>query len=133
MRDYQLIKNNPWYIENANIRREVRYIIQDYKNLLKQRNKLINGGTELPERGKAILIMTEMKLRAIEETTSEMCSKYADTYTREEFDAYAAFEDYEVFCYYRSNPCKDEAPSKRTWAYYRAEFKWNVAVRMNFI
>lgn len=133
MRDYQLIKNNPWYIENANIRREVRYIIQDYKNLLKQRNRLISGGTELPEHGKAILIMTEMKLRAIEETISEMRGKYADTYTGEKFDAYAAFEDYEVFCYYRSKPRKNEAPSKRTWAYYRAEFKWNVAVQMNFI
>lgn len=133
MRDYQCKKNNPWYIENDNIRREARYIAQDYKNLIRQKNKLIYNKSELSEHENAVLNMTEMKLRAIEQTISVMRGKYADTYTGEEFDAYGAFEEYETFCYYRSKKSKDTVPNKRTWALYRAEFKWNVAENMNFI
>lgn len=133
MRDYQIKKNNPWYIENRNIRREVRYIIQDYENLLQQKTSLLRGGRRLSAHDAAVLEMTKRKIDAIEKTVAMLQEKYADTCTGETFEAYGAFMDYRVFCYYRSQPFKESAPSTRSWQLYRAEFKWNVATLMYFI
>jgi len=132
-RDYQLKKNNPWYIDNTNIRRETRCIVEDYKNLLSRRIDLQRGKRRLSGHEEGVLQIAQLKIAAIEETVAELQEKYADTCTGELFDAYGAFNDYRVFCYYRSRPFKDEAPSTRSWQLYRAEFKWLVAQKLCYI
>ena len=91
------------------------------------------SGTSDPTFSKASVLATvNTKIEAIEQTISSLRGKYADTYTGEPFDAYESFLDYAVFCYYRSRPERDAAPSYKTWRRYRAEFIWNVAKKLNF-
>ena len=144
-REYQIKKNNPYHIENKNTYRETLYIVKDYKNLLKQREQILYGapappdgmpkgnGTSDPTFSKAAVLVTiSAKLTAIEQTILLLQSKYADTCTGEPFDAYGAFEEYGRFCYFRSKPDRDMAPSVRTWRRYRSEFLWNVAKKLNY-
>lgn len=144
-REYQIKRSNPYHIENKNTYRETLYIVKDYPNLLRQREQILYASPAPPDgmpRGSgisdptfskaAVLVTVETKLAAIEQTISILRGKYADTCTGEGFDAYEAFLDYAVFCYFRSRPKKNEAPSVRTWRYYRSEFIWNVAKKLNF-
>lgn len=144
-REYQLKRKNPYRIENSNTYRETLYIIMDYRNLLEQRKQILSSSPAPPDgmpRGSgvsdptfqkaAVLSVVETKLHAIEQTIFYLKGKYADTYSGEEFDAYESFLDYGVFCYFRSRPDRDLAPSERTWRYYRSEFVWHVAKKLNF-
>ena len=144
-REYQVKRSNPYHIENRNTYRETLYIVKDYHNLLKQREQILiespappdgmprASGTSDPTFSKASVLATvNTKIEAIEQTISTLRGKYADTCTGEPFDAYESFLDYAVFCYYRSRPERDAAPSYKTWRRYRAEFIWNVAKKLNF-
>lgn len=122
------------------------YMICDYKNLIEQRNDIIlktpappdgmprGSGTPDPtaERGVKIASLDGQAYDAITHVITNLHNKYSDTYTGEPFDAYEAFMDYGVFCYYRSKACKDEAPSKKTWSRYRGEFVREVAKKINY-
>ena len=144
-REYQVKTNNPYHIDNTNIYRETLYIVKDYKDLLRRREQILysspappdgmpgGSGTSDPTFSKAAVLVTlESKIESIEQTISRMRGKYANTCTGEIFDAYGAFEDYGVFCYYRSRPDREIAPCIRTWKRYRSEFIWNVAKKLNF-
>lgn len=145
MNDYQVKTNNPYYIGNINTYRETLYIVKDYHNLLRQREQILysspdppdgmpgGSGTSDPTYTKAaVLVTVERKIEAIEQTISKLRGKYSKTCTGELFDAYGAFEDYGVFCYYRSKPHREIAPCVRTWKRYRSEFLWNVAKKLNY-
>lgn len=145
-RDYQLKRTNPYHIDNANIYREVLYIIKDYYNLLSKRLQILmespapadgmpgGNGISDPTFAKAKrLYPIENKLKAIEGTVELLTEKYKDTCTGEKMDAYRCFIDYPTFCYFRSRPTRDEAPSTRTWMRYRSEFVWNVAKKLNYL
>ncbi len=144
-RNYQITKNNPYHIANANTYRSVLYIIRDYDNLKRQREQILYGSAPPPDgmpRGnnisdptsnRSILLATvESKIEAIDQTIFELNTKYSKTYTGEPFDAYEAFRDYGVFCYYRSKPGKELAPSTKTWSRYRSEFIYMVAKKLNY-
>ena len=111
--NYQLKRNNPYYITDKTIYKLVGAILQAYSSLKK-----------LP---------TGTPTNAIEGVLSEMTEKYKQTCTGEPFDAYGAYMDYRVFCYYRSNPKKDEAPSTRTWKRYRAEVIFLLARELKYL
>lgn len=145
MNDYQVKTNNPYYIGNINTYRETLYIVKDYHNLLRQREQILysspdppdgmpgRNGTSDPTYTKAaVLVTVERKIEAIEQTISKLRGKYSKTCTGELFDAYGAFEDYGVFCYYRSKPHRELAPCTRTWKRYRSEFLWTVAKKLNY-
>ena len=143
--EYQTRRKSPYRIESDNLYRAVLYIIRDYKDMLERREKILYGSPAPPDglpgsgalsdptyQKAAILAELDGKIFAIEQTAHDMRVKYADTYTGEPFDSYAAFLDYSIFCYFRSRPDCDMAPSYRTWQRYRSEFVWNVAKKCNF-
>lgn len=145
MNDYQVKTNNPYYIGNINTYRETLYIVKDYHNLLRQREQILYSSPDPPDgmpggsgisdptyTKAAVLVTVERKIEAIEQTISKLRGKYSKTCTGELFDAYGAFEDYGVFCYYRSKPHRELAPCVRTWKRYRSEFLWNVAKKLNY-
>lgn len=144
-RHYQIKRNNPYYIDDKNIYMQMVYMIKDYPELLARRERILScssrpmdgqpKGTQKsnPTEQKAIALCTiNSQIKAIEQVIIEMRSKYADTYTGEQFDAYEAFMDYGVFCYYRSRHDKDTAPSEKTWYRYRSEFAYFVAKKLNY-
>lgn len=144
-REYQVKRNNPYHLEH-NLYMQVSYLVKRYHDLIVRYNNALYGGAPpadgMPRgsttgdptaRKAAVMIELGSQIEAIDDTISEMRGKYCDTCTGEIFDAYGAVMDYGVFCYYRSEPDKDEAPSYRTWNRYRSEFAYKVAKRLNYL
>lgn len=145
-RNYQPKRNNPYYIDDRDMHMEIYYLIHRYPKLLHRREKIMYGSpapadgqprgnkTTNPTERKALVLCTiNEQIKAIEQTIFELNSKYNKTYTGEPFDAYEAFLDYGTYCYYRSKPHKDKAPCPRTWKYYRCEFIYEVAKKLNYL
>lgn len=135
MKDYIPKKNNKYYIENLYLYKQVLYTILQYDSIKKRREQLTYkssfGNDTASEELKLSAIDTQ--LQAVEQVIVELNGKYSKTYTGEEFDAYEAFKDYGVFCWYRSNKKTDKAPCERTWKRYRSEFVYKVAKELNYI
>lgn len=144
MRNYQCKKNNPYYMPH-DIYMQALYKIKGYRNLVRRREKILYGSPSPPDgmpRGNGSSNPTEQKalvlavinadLEAIEQTIIELQGKYSKTCTGEEFDAFEAFMDYGVFCYFRSDPQRDECPHRSTWNRYRSEFAYLVMKKLNF-
>lgn len=142
--DYQVRRNNPYRLEK-NLYKQVTYLVKRYHNLISRCNNIIHSSPPPPDgmpkgnmtgdstANKAARIEElQREITAIDDTIMEMRGKYSDTCTGEPFDAYESFDDYGVFCYYRSRPDKDEAPSYRTWLRYRSEFAYKVAKKLNY-
>lgn len=141
-RHYQIKKNNP-YIMDRDIYMQMFYLIRCYPRLLDRREALLYGsppppdgqprgsGTGNPTEQKAVILCTiDTQIEAIEQTIVYMRGKYSTP--EQDFDAYEAFMDYGVFCWYRSKPSKDMAPCKKTWYRYRSEFAYHVAKKLNY-
>lgn len=144
-RHYQAKQRNPYYIDDKNIYMQMVYMIKDYPELKRRREKILHGSpapadgqpkstkTSNPTEQKALMLcVIDTRIKAIEQVIVELRSKYSKTCTGEPFDAYEAFMDYGVFCYYRSKPGKDMAPCKKTWYRYRTEFAHCVAKKLNY-
>lgn len=142
-RHYQVKKNNP-YIMDKDVYMQMFYLIRCYPRLLGRREALLHGsplppdgqprgsGTSNPTEQKAMMLCTiGTQIEAIEQTIVYMRGKYSTP--ERDFDAYEAFMDYGVFCWYRSKPSKDMAPCKKTWYRYRSEFAYHVAKKLNYI
>lgn len=145
-REYQPKRNNPYYIDDRDIHMQMVYMIRNYPKLCARREKLLYGSpapSDGQPRGNSVTNPTEQKalvlatidnqIKAVEQVIIDLQGKYSKTCTGEAFDAYEAFMDYGVFCYYRSKPNKDVAPCERTWKYYRAEFTYKLAKKLNYI
>ena len=145
-REYQPKRNNPYYIDDRDIHMQMVYMIRNYPKLRARRERLLYGspapsdgqprgnGTTNPTEQKALVLATiNGQIEAVEQVIIDLQGKYSRTCTGEPFDAYEAFMDYGVFCYYRSKPGKDEAPCERTWKYYRTEFTYKLAKKLNYI
>lgn len=143
-RNYQLKRNNPYRMDH-NLYMQITYMIKRYRDLILQYNGVLHGSTPPADgmpRGNetgdptakkaALMIELSCQITAIDDTIAELRGKYCRTCTGEIFDPYEAFLDYGVFCYYRSKPDKDEAPSYKTWKRYRAEFVYKVAKNLNY-
>lgn len=141
-RHYQVKKNNP-YIMDKDVYMQMFYLIRCYPRLLGRREALLHGsplppdgqprgsGTSNPTEQKAMMLCTiGTQIEAIEQTIVYMRGKYSTP--ERDFDAYEAFMDYGVFCWYRSKPSKDMAPCKKTWYRYRSEFAYHVAKKLNY-
>ena len=135
-RHYQIKKNNP-YIMDRDIYMQMFYLIQCYPRLLDRREALLYGSPPPPDgqpRGSGAGNPTEQTaviLCTIDtQTIVYMRGKYSTP--EQDFDAYEAFMDYGVFCWYRSKPSKDMAPCKKTWYRYRSEFAYHVAKKLNY-
>ena len=113
MSNYQYKKNNPYYIADKKIYKFLTATLQAYPSFKK--------------------IPSDGQKEAIEGVIDDMNVKYRATCTGEPFDAYGAYSDYRIFCYYRSNPNKDEAPSQRTWNRYRAEVIYSLAKKLKYL
>lgn len=142
---YQAKHNNPYYIYDKNIYMQMIYMIKDYPELKKRRERILHGSPDPPDgqpkgtkpsnptEQKALILCTiDAQIKAIEQVIIELRSKYSKTYTGETFDAYEAFMDYGVFCYYRSKPGRDTAPCDKTWRRYRQEFVYKLAKKINY-
>lgn len=114
--NYQPKRNNPYYIADRDIYVLMVKMIQVYPKLRAAQSNPFD-----------ILVFS------IERCIEELQAKYSKTCTGEQFDAYKAFMEYPVFCYYRSNPSRDEAPSDRTWKRYRSEFAYRLAKKLKYI
>lgn len=145
-REYQLKKNNPYYLDDRDIHMQMVYMIRNYPKLKSRREKLLYGSpppsdgmprgnrTSNPTEEKALVLATiSSQIEAVEQVVFELNAKYSKTYTGEPFDAYESFMDYGTFCYYRSKQCKDVAPCERTWKYYRSEFTYKLAKKLNYL
>ncbi len=137
MRDYVPKKNNQYYIEDKYLYKQVLYMVLGYDDMLRRKKRIpcgknhcLNnspqGDTEMG------LSMTDVQLKAVGQVIMELNAKYENTYTGEEFDAYEAFKDYGVYCWYRSRKNTDKAPCERTWKRYRSEFVYKVAKKLNY-
>lgn len=144
-RHYQRKQTKSYYIEDKNIYMQMVYMIKDYPELKRRREKILHGSpepsdgqpkgtkTSNPTEQKAlVLCVIDTQIKAIEQVIVELRSKYSKTCAGEPFDAYEAFMDYSVFCYYRSKPGKDMAPCERTWKRYRKEFVYKLAQKLNY-
>lgn len=128
---YQRKRNNPHWLPD-DVYRQTLSIVKNYREILCQRDSLLSLTKNEREKKAAVLREVTRKAEAVEQTVFEMMAKYSDTYTGEPFDAYGAFRDYGVFCYYRSRREKDEAPCRRTWLRYRSEFVYKTAKKLNY-
>ena len=145
MREYQITRDNP-YIIDRDTYMQIYYLIRSYPGLISKRQSILYGspappdgmpkgtGTGNPTERKAIAMeVISRQLSAIEQTIIQLNAKYEKTYTGEPFDALEAYNDYGVFCWYRSKKCKDKAPCKKTWKRYRSEFVYMVAQKLGYI
>ena len=143
-KEYQPKRNNSHYM-NHNIYMQMKYLLENYPNLKEQRERLLYGspapadglpkGNNIgnPTEQKALVLCTiDGQIKAIEQVIFELQAKYSKTYTGKPFNAYKAFLDYSEFCLYRSKRNKDTAPCKRTWQYYRSEFTYKLAKKLNY-
>lgn len=143
-RNYQLKKHNPYHMDK-DIYMQMFYLIRSFPNLIERRETVLYGSaqpsdgmpkgnkTSDPTQDKAIKLSTiDEQIKAIEQVIMYLNGKYSPTYTGGEFMAYEAFADYGVFCYFRSKPCKDEAPTTKTWYRYRSEFAYYLAKELNY-
>ena len=143
-KEYQPKRNNSHYM-NHNIYMLMKYLLESYPNLKEQRERLLYGspapadglpkGNNIgnPTEQKALVLCTiDGQIKAIEQVIFELQAKYSKTYTGKPFNAYKAFLDYSEFCLYRSKRNKDTAPCKRTWQYYRSEFTYKLAKKLNY-
>ena len=145
MKDYIPKKNNKYYIGNKYLYKQVLYTVLGYNDMIKRREQILYSSPPPPDglahsnsmgdttAKKAIALSTiDTQLKAIEQVITELNGKYSNTYTGEEFDAYEAFKDYGVYCWYRSRKNTDKAPCERTWKRYRSEFIYKVAKKLNY-
>ena len=145
MREYQLTKGNPYFLDR-DIYMQMFYLIRSYPKLKESKRRILHSQSISPEvisRGSGIGNPTERKvitievisrqIKAIEQTIVQLNAKYNKTYTGEPFDAYEAYKDYGVFCYYRSKKTKDMAPCKKTWKRYRSEFAYILAKELGYV
>lgn len=116
MKEYIPKKQNRYYIHDGETYKLMVHILKNYPKIKAKAPSCFN-----------VIVMY------VNEVIAELKEKYSDTFTGEEFDAYNAFMDYSVFCYYRSRPSKDEAPSERTWRYYRSEVVYMLAKKLGCI
>ena len=143
-KEYQPKRNNSHYMDH-NIYMQMKYLLENYPNLKEQRERLLYGspapadglpkGNNIgnPTEQKALVLCTiDGQIKAIEQVIFELQAKYSKTYTGKPFNAYKAFLDYSEFCLYRSKRNKDTAPCKRTWQYYRSEFTYKLAKKLNY-
>ena len=145
-RNHQPKRNNPYWMEH-NLRMQVLYLIKRYQDLIDQRNNAMYGSPAPPDgmpKGSGItgdptqckalvLAALSSQIEAIDQTIVELRGIYDSTCGSGLFDPYKAFKSYENFCYYRSDPNKDIAPSKITWKRYRSEFIYKVAKKLNYL
>ena len=136
-------KNKYWLPHN--IYKMLTYMVRSYYELLERREEILNSspkpadgmprgsGVSDPTADKATrLAVVDSQIHAISQVMCEMRNKYYNTCTGEPFEPLEAFNYYSVFCYYRSKPNKDEAPSRSTWYRYRSEFTYLLAAKLNF-
>lgn len=144
MRNYQQKKSNPYYMPH-DVYMQALYKIKGYHELVRRRQKILHSSPPPPdgmprgtlssnptEKKALVLAVIDADLEAIEQAIIELQGKYSKTCTGEEFDAYEAFMDYGVFCYYRSKPRRDEGPHRSTWNRYRSEFAYLVMKKLNY-
>ena len=142
--DYQIKRKNPYRLEH-NLYKQVTYLIKRYHDLINQCNDILHNSPPPPDgmpKGNetgdptaakvALRLELQRQIAAIDDTISVLRCKYSDTCTGEPFDAYESFVDYGVFCYYRSRPDRDEAPSYRTWMRYKSEFVYGVSKKLHY-
>ena len=143
MRNY-IPKTNNAYCLPHNLYMQMLYLIRDYPRMRQQYADILYeqpyadgqprgnlAGDSTFGKAKRRLVL-EAQLRAVDDAVALLHAKYADTCTGEPFAPYESFCDYGVFCYYRSRPGKDMAPSTRTWKRFRSEFAWHVAKNLHY-
>lgn len=142
--NYQPKKDNPYRLPDG-VHMQMVHLINSYPGLIDRREEVLHGnppppdgqpkgkGTGNPTQEKALVLsVLNSQIQGISQVIIELTGKYSNAYSNEEFEAYEAFKDYVVFCYYRSKPGKDEAPCKKTWYRYRREFTYKLAKRLNY-
>lgn len=144
MRNYQQTKNNPFWLRHYLYISMVN-LIKDYEETRIEYDEILHSspspdgqprqhGVSSPTESKALRREALGKrCKAVEQTVVYMNGKYSKTCTGEKFNALEAFYSYERFCFFRSKPDKNSAPTVRTWNRYRSEFVYTVAKKLDLV
>ena len=142
-REYQITKNNPYYIPN-DLYMQVKYKIKGYDRLKKDYLDTLYSSPPPPNgmpRSNAISNPTEQRaiklayledeLRAVDQSIIELRGKYSGK-TDEFFDVLKAYWSYDYYNYAHIRTNKDDdGPSRRTWNYFKSLLSYLIAKKLN--